>query len=346
MAAQDEMNVEIQAPQESSGMMEIATSRAAQEVQAAMIVAKKCPRDEDAAYARIMKACKRVGLAEVACYQYPKGGTTVTGPSIRLAETMAQNWGNMDFGIIELEQRKGESSVMAYAWDLETNTRQTKVFSVKHELHKKNNIVKKLTDPRDIYEMTANQGARRLRACILGIIPGDIQDDAVKECGKTLASGSSESLGDRVRKMISAFSEFNVISEMIEERLGHNISSTSEQELVTLRNIYTSLKDNMAPVGQFFSIPDPLAPGKHEAKAKPQVEVHVEPTPEYTGTREYLNSEAFPALMEMYAEHQEAIDAGLKAQKLDSLDAIDGERITESIETKLTTVLINIKKGA
>lgn len=65
-------------------------------------------------------------------YEYPRGGTKVTGPSIRLAEAMAQNWGNLDYGLIELEQKAGESQVMAYAWDLETNTRQTIVFSVPH----------------------------------------------------------------------------------------------------------------------------------------------------------------------------------------------------------------------
>lgn len=54
-------------------------------------------------------------------YQYLRGGTKVTGPSIRLAEVLAQNWGNLSFGVKELEQRDGESIAMAYTWDLETN---------------------------------------------------------------------------------------------------------------------------------------------------------------------------------------------------------------------------------
>ena len=80
----------------------------------------------------------------------------VTGPSIRLAEVLAQNWGNLDFGIVELEQRFGESSMLAYAWDLETNTRQTKVFTVKHKRRARGADVS-LTDPRDIYEMTEEE---------------------------------------------------------------------------------------------------------------------------------------------------------------------------------------------
>ena len=131
---------------------EMVISRQAQEVQAAMVIAKKFPRDEVQSFNRIMKACQRKTLAEQAMYEYPRGGTKVTGPSIRLAEAMAQNWGNLDYGIVELEQKNGESQVMAYAWDLETNTRQTKIFSVPHiRSTKKGNIA--LTDPRDIYEL-------------------------------------------------------------------------------------------------------------------------------------------------------------------------------------------------
>jgi len=145
---------------------EMMISRQAQEVQAAMVIAKRFPRDEVEAFNRILLSCKRKSLAESAMYEYPRGGSKVTGPSIRLAEAIAQNWGNIDFGITELEQKNGESQVMAYAWDLETNSRQTKIFSVPHvRSTKKGNAP--LTDPRDIYEMVANQGARRLRSCIL-----------------------------------------------------------------------------------------------------------------------------------------------------------------------------------
>lgn len=162
-------------PQTRNTQTEMMISRQAQEVQAAMVIAKKFPRDEVESFNRILRACQRKRLAEGAMYEYPRSGTKVTGPSIRLAEAMAQNWGNIDFGILELEQKSGESQVMAYAWDLETNTRQTKVFSVPHMRGTKRGNVP-LTDPRDVYEMVANQGARRLRACILGVIPGDVVD--------------------------------------------------------------------------------------------------------------------------------------------------------------------------
>lgn len=238
-------------PATTGASTQIAQSKSAQEVQAAVFMAKQFPRDENASYNRIMRACQRKRLAECAEYAYPRGGQTVTGPSIRLAEALAQNWGNIDYGIIELEQKDGESQVMAYCWDLETNTRQTKVFAVPHKRHTRTGSYK-LDDPRDIYEMVANQGARRLRACILGVIPGDVVDDAVAQCNRTLAGESDEPLADRVKKMVTAFSGMGVTQPMIVERLGHTLDATTEQELVTLRKIYTSLRDGMAKPEQFF----------------------------------------------------------------------------------------------
>lgn len=229
-------------------------SRQLAEVQSAMVIAKRFPRDETAAMARIMQSCKRKGLAERSMYTYTRGSTKIQGPSIRLAEAMAQAWGNLDFGIVELEQRVGESVVMSYCIDLETNTRQTKVFTVKHS-RKAGGEFRSLVDPRDIYEMVANQGARRLRACILGVMPGDIVDEAVSECKRTLQGNNNEPLIDRVRVMVNMFAdEFGVSKEMIEKKLGHSVDVIDEFELTDLRGIYQSLKDQMSTRATWFDV--------------------------------------------------------------------------------------------
>jgi hypothetical protein len=257
---------------EATPAAEAMSTRQAQEVQVAMVSAKRFPRDEYEAYNRIMKSCSRITLAEDSMYEYPRGGTKVTGPSIRLAEALAQAWGNIDFGIVELEQKFGESSVMAYAWDLETNTRQTKVFQVKHE-RKAAGTIKKLEDPRDIYEMVANQGARRVRACILGIIPGDVVDAAVEKCKDTLKSGNKTPLADRVRAMVSAFeSDFQVKKEMLEKYIGCNADAFSENDFIRLKGAYKSLRDGMAKREDYFEIavtkPETVDKMEQELKGK------------------------------------------------------------------------------
>lgn len=233
---------------------EMMMSRQTQEVQAAMVIAQRFPRNVDASYARIMQNCKRKTLAERAMYEYPRGGENVTGPSIRLAEMLAQNWGNIDFGIVELAQRPGESEVMSYCWDLETNTRQTKIFTVPHVRQTKKGA-KALTDPRDIYEMVANQGARRLRACILGVIPGDIVDAALQECNKTLRS-DKEPLADRVRKMVAVFqNEMGIPMECLEQYIGCKTSAFTENSIVRLRGVYTAITEGRANREDYFTLP-------------------------------------------------------------------------------------------
>lgn len=238
--------------QHNSTVQGMAMSRQAQEVQAAMVVAKKFPRDENESENRIIKACTRVGLAEQATYEYPRGGTRVTGPSIRLAEALARGWGNIDYGIVELEQKNGKSEMMAYAWDLENNTRVTRIFTVEHTRDTRSGS-KKLTSSRDIYEMTANMGARRVRACILEVIPGDIVDVAIKQCETTLKSNQSQPLEERVENMIETFqNEFGVSKDMLEEKIGCNTSAFSENNLISLKAVYRSLKDGMAGVDDYF----------------------------------------------------------------------------------------------
>lgn len=220
-------------------------SRQAQEVQAAMVVAKRFPRDEALAMDKILKACQRVSLAQAAVYEYPRGGETVTGPSIRLAEAMAQNWGNLDFGWIELEQRTGESQIMAFAWDLETNTRQSKVFTVPHIRQTKSGSYP-LKDPRDIYEMVANQSARRVRACILGIIPGDVVDAAITQCDTTLKASNKLPLEERITKMCEAFqNDFQITADALEKYIGRKAEAFSETDVIRLGKVYRSLKDGV-----------------------------------------------------------------------------------------------------
>jgi len=248
----EDMN--LQRNEESNVMAQAMTGRYIQEVQGMILMAKKFPRDQFQAYNRIMEACKRKSLAEVAQYEFPRGGEKVTGPSIRLAEVLAQNWGNISTGIIELEQNYGESKVMAFAWDLETNYREERIFSVKHE-RKAKGVIKKLDDPRDIYELVANLGARRKRSCILAVIPKDIVEAAEAQCEETLKKDNSKPLIDRIRDMFEKFqSNFGVSKEMIEEFIGCRAEAFTERDVLRLGRVYNSLRDGKAKREDFFNI--------------------------------------------------------------------------------------------
>lgn len=234
--------------------------RAIAEVKAAVVMAKKFPRNETQAYLDIKQACKRYTFAQSAAYSYPRGGQNVTGPSIRMAETMARLWGNMDFGIKVLSQDniKGTSEVMAFAWDIQSNVRQTRIFTVSHK-RKARGGYQRLEDPRDIYEYEANLGSRRVRACILGLIPADVIEDAMAECNKTLAGNSDRPIKERIRDMAAKFEKVGVTRKDLEERLGHPVDEIIEAELPELIRIFTSIRDGVAKIEDYFKRPDASA---------------------------------------------------------------------------------------
>lgn len=239
-------------PAQKPAPVEAMNSREMQEVKAMVFMAKQFPRDENYALQRILKSCERKTLAEKATYEYPRGDQKVTGPSIRLAEAIAQNWGNMDFGIVELERRSGESVMMAYAWDLETNIRQTRIFTVPHVRETKHGKYK-LSDSRDVYEMITNHGARRLRACILGVVPGDVVEAAVEKCQETLAKSLGGKLEEVIKKMVAAFEkEYGATKEMLEKFIGCKAEAFTPNDVVRLGNVFTSIKDGMGKPEDYF----------------------------------------------------------------------------------------------
>ena len=249
-AAQAMKPVDTQKPEYA---VTVESARASHEIQGAIVSARNFPRNENQCFQSIMEACKRPSLATKAMYSYPRGGQTVKGPSIRLAEVLAQNWCNIKTGIKELSQSNGESLVEAFAWDLEKNVWEVKQYTIKHERKSRGNI-NRLTDPRDIYEMVANQGARRKRACILGIIPADIVEAAVEQCELTLKEGLKGNFDDKLRRMTIAFKEVGVTQEHLEEKLGHDLAITTLDEFVELSGIYQSIKDHHSKREDHFNI--------------------------------------------------------------------------------------------
>jgi hypothetical protein len=235
----------------NQGTVAVESSRAIAEAQGKLVIAKRFPRDEIDAFAKVMTACQRKSLAEKAFYSYPRGGETVQGPTIRFAEELARCWGNLDYGIKELSQGNGNSEMQAYCWDLETNTMSVQNFTNPHR-KEVGKAIKELTSLRDIYENNANMAARRLRARILAVLPSDLVDEAIKECRKTLTGNNETPLIDRVKSMTVAFGKIGVTQEMIEGRLKRKIETMTAEDFADYIGIYNSLKENNSKISDWF----------------------------------------------------------------------------------------------
>lgn len=218
-------------------------SRAAAEVQAAVVVAQQCPRNIQQAVAQMRESCNQMFLAERAFYRYPKGGQTITGASVHLARELARCWGNVQYGLVEMrrDDEYGQSEMQAFAWDVQTNSRNSSTFIVPHRRDTKDGP-KQVTDMRDIYELNTNNGARRVREAIFAILPPWFVEEAKELCNRTLRDGGGKPLAQRVADAIKAFEGIGITADRIENRLDRPSAKWTEHDVAQLIVIFKSIQ--------------------------------------------------------------------------------------------------------
>jgi hypothetical protein len=139
-----------------------AMSGAAAEVFARIMAAQANPRDEKVSVDRLMAALKRPSLADVAEYNYSRGGKPIAGPSVYLTRAAVQAWGN-SFSGYDVQEETAESTLVRGIFvDLERNV--TKTVS-----HRQPKLIQRkqpdgatrwvVPDPRDLREAVAKIGA-------------------------------------------------------------------------------------------------------------------------------------------------------------------------------------------
>lgn len=242
-------------------------SREAQDIMVQMMCARQFRRDPLSATDRALNAFTRPELCEDGMYAYSRGGSEVSGLSIRAAEVLAQCWGNIRTGVAELTRGAGQSEFLAYAQDLETGFSDEKRFFVRHWRDTKTggHAVK---DERDIYEIGANMGARRKRACILAVIPKDVQDAVERQIEITLKQ-KADVTPEALKALVQAFEAYGVKKEHIEKRIQRRLESMLPAQLIQMRRIFASLKDGMSTAEEWFEI---NAPAQSEAPAGAQAD--------------------------------------------------------------------------
>jgi len=222
---------------------QIEQSRAGAEVYAAVLVAQQCPRNVDAARTEMLEACRMTALAERASFRFSRGGTQVSGPSVHLARELARCWGNIQYGVAELrrDDANHQSELQAFAWDVQTNARAAAIFIVPHKRDKKDGPVA-ITDMRDIYESNANAGARRVRECILNVLPVWFVEEAKETCRQTLTDGGGEPLVKRVATAVERFGTMGITENQLAGKMGKARREWTPEDLATLTVIYRSIQ--------------------------------------------------------------------------------------------------------
>ena len=325
---------------ETSGAAQ-AQAREMAEMQTKFLMAERFPRDERRAMDGVLNTFSRKTMAEMACYAFAKGGSSVSGLSVHSMQAIAQQWGNMEFGWSEVSRGTGAdgvpfSEVRAFAWDLQTRTCRPLQFIVRHWRDTKSGGYK-LKDEREIYELCANMAQRRVRSCLEAVIPRDVQEAAEQQAAATLRA-SADTSPEAVTKMLAAFAPFGVTKEHIEKRIQRRMDAIEPAQVVMLKRVYASLRDEISTPGEWFDMGETLAPAdatgslekvraataaKKAAKAPPPPAA---PQFDVAATIAKINAATDRETLALMAdEFRDVADDEVRLQLLQAYDARDAE---------------------
>jgi hypothetical protein len=315
--------------EESTGELATATAEALaqHEIQSAIVIARKFPRNEDQAFAKLMKACQRTSFAEDAEYSFPRGGATVSGPSVNVAREAARLWGNIRWGLYVLRDDEDTRQLRAWSWDMESNTKiEMEDQFAKLVYRKKEGWIR--PDERDLRELTNRRGAILVRNCLLQLLPKDLIEDALSMCHQTIEKGVAQDPEGARKKTILAFGTLNITPEMLEKFLDHPLAQASPAEIAELRTIYASIRDGNSKWQEYV-----------EAKEGASSEATVKKAPE-TGTLSIndLKAPATPASPQASGQPSAAAEMSATPAKCDANDMMDLETLAKDCGVKMKDV--------
>lgn len=233
--------------EEQTGELQTTTaeSLAQHEIQGAIIVAQRCKRNEDVAYAAIIRSCQRPTFAADATYSFPRGGSMVTGPSVYLAREFARVWGNIRHGCHIIADDDKSRTIRAWAWDVQTNAKceQDDTFQKMVQRKRDGRTQWVPADERDLRELTNRRAAIAKRNCILELLPSDMVEDALKQAADTVRNTAAKDPDASRKAIVKAFTGLNVPVAELEAHLGHQVSLCTPAEIVELQQIYKSIND-------------------------------------------------------------------------------------------------------
>jgi len=225
------------------------------EVDTQISTAKKYPRTLSKVKADMLSfATLDQETAENCFYTLPRGGKSIQGPSVRLAEIAVSCYGNLRAGsrIIDTVST-GDSPhvvIQAVCHDLEKNVAVT--------VEKRRRIVGKKSkggaiDEDDI-NLAANAGAAiAFRDAVFKVVPGALIKP-IFEQAKQVAIGDAKTLAERRQRAVESFAKMGVQKDKILTLLGkRSVDDIDLADLETLFGLHTAIKDGQTTIDEAFA---------------------------------------------------------------------------------------------
>lgn len=186
-------------------------------------------------------------VAESCNYALPRGGKSLQGPSVRLAEIICATYGNIRSGARVIANDGKTITAQGICHDLETNNCVT--VEVKRRITDRNG--KTFND--DMQTVTGNAAcAIAFRNAIFKVIPAALVND-IYEKTKEVAKGTAETLPKRRDKAIKYFKEHGVMEKQILEVLNlKKIEDIDLDNLATLRGMVSAVQNGETTIKDLF----------------------------------------------------------------------------------------------
>lgn len=213
--------------------------------------AKKYPRNVQRAINNSMAIITLdVATAQTCNYSVPRGGKSISGPSVHLAKILAQNWGNMriEAKVVATDERHVTSQAVAF--DLETN------LAIKVEV--KRSIMGKFGRFNDdMITMTGNAGnSIALRNAVLAVIPKGIVDKCYNTAKQMITGDVSDKtklIAKRKQVVDGLKDTYGVTEKEILVAIGKAaIDHIEADDLIVLIGIGQAIKDGDTTVEDAF----------------------------------------------------------------------------------------------
>lgn len=195
----------------------------------------------------LMLATLNERVAGECIYALPRGNKTVEGASARFAEIIVSAWGNSRAGARIVKEDEKFVTAQGVFHDLEQNVAIT--YEVQRRITDKYN--KRFSD--DMIAVTSNAACSvALRNVVLKGVPKAIWAD-IYDAARQVVMGDFKTLANRRSEAVSKFQTIGISPAQICAVVGVvGIEDISLEHLVTLRGIWTAIKDGDTTPEQAF----------------------------------------------------------------------------------------------
>ena len=188
--------------------------------------------------------------ASTCTYSLPRGGKSISGPSVHLAKILAQVWGNLrvESKVVSIEATQLTSQAVAF--DLENN------LAIKVEV-KRSISGKKGRFNEDMITMTGNAAnAIALRNSILNVIPRSVVDKVYSAAKQTITGDLSDKakLLKKRKQVFDALKDsYEVTEKEVLDMIGKpSLDNVTADDLVTIIGVMQAILDGDTTVEQAF----------------------------------------------------------------------------------------------